>query len=72
MPQVSRTVVINVKPEEFAKVLDDFESYVDFLPEVKAISTSNDTDKSVDMLEFSDANGGLTALHFESHVDGDS
>lgn len=44
----------------------------DDLKYIRGIAAQYDTDKSVDMLEFSDANGGLTALHFESHVDGDS
>jgi len=31
-----------------------------------------DTDNSEDMLEFTDGDGNLTTLHFESRVDGDS
>jgi hypothetical protein len=44
----------------------------DELKNVRGISVQYDTDNSEDMLEFTDAEGNLTTLHFESHVDGDS
>jgi len=44
----------------------------DELTNVRGISVQLDTDNSEDMLEFTDAEGNLTTLHFESRVDGDS
>jgi hypothetical protein len=44
----------------------------DELTNVRGISVQYDTDNSEDMLEFTDAEGNLTTLHFESRVDGDS
>jgi hypothetical protein len=44
----------------------------DELKNVRGISVQYDTDNSEDMLEFTDEKGGMTTLHFESKVDGDS
>jgi ribosome-associated toxin RatA of RatAB toxin-antitoxin module len=41
MPQASRSVVVNVPVEQFRRVIDDFESYPSFLPEVKSIAVGN-------------------------------
>ena len=44
----------------------------DELKHIVGISVQYDTDNSEDMLEFTDDKGGMTTLHFESRVDGDS
>jgi hypothetical protein len=44
----------------------------DELKNVRGISAQYDTDNSIDMLEFADEKGGMTTLHFESKVDGNS
>jgi coenzyme Q-binding protein COQ10 len=49
MPQATRSVVVNVPVEQFRKVIDDFESYPSFLPEVKSISVANRTASSADV-----------------------
>lgn len=49
MPQVQRSVVINVPPAKLLEVINDFESYPQFLPEVKKISISNRTPTSADV-----------------------
>ena len=48
------------------------ETMTDKFENVRGISIQYDTDNSEDMLELSDAKGNLTALHFESKVDGSS
>lgn len=48
------------------------ETMSDELQKVRGISAQYDTDKSIDMLQFADDQGGMTTLHFESKVDGDS
>ena len=42
------------------------------LPNIHGISVQYDTDESEDTLEFTNQNGDMTVLHFESRVDGDS
>lgn len=42
------------------------------LPNIHGISVQYDTDGSEDTLEFTNQNGDMTVLHFESKVDGDS
>jgi hypothetical protein len=42
------------------------------LPSIHGISVQYDTDGSEDTLEFTNQNGDMTVLHFESKVDGDS
>jgi ribosome-associated toxin RatA of RatAB toxin-antitoxin module len=49
MPQASRSVVVNVTPDQMMKVIADYEKYPEFLPEVKRISVSNRTDRTVDV-----------------------
>jgi coenzyme Q-binding protein COQ10 len=49
MPQVSRSIVINVTPEQLATVIGDFEKYPQFLPEVKKISVTNRTETSAEV-----------------------
>ena len=44
----------------------------DELKNILGISVQYDTDNSEDMLQFTDDRGGMTTLHFESKVDGDS
>ena len=44
----------------------------DDLKHILGIAVQYDTDKSEDMLQFTDNKGGMTTLHFESRVDGDS
>ncbi len=48
------------------------ETMSDKLENVRGIAVQYDTDNSEDMIEFADARGNLTALHFESNVDGSS
>lgn len=48
------------------------ETMKDDIADVRGITVQLDVDKSEDVLEFSDTEGNLTALHFESLVDGDS
>ncbi|HQX56844.1 MAG TPA: hypothetical protein PLP07_13025 [Pyrinomonadaceae bacterium] len=47
-------------------------SMTDELKNVRGISAQYDSDKSINMLEFADDKGGMTTLHFESKIDGDS
>jgi len=49
MPQATRSVVVQVPPEQFRKVIDDFESYPAFLPEVKSIVVANRTADGADV-----------------------
>lgn len=42
------------------------------LPNIHGISVQYDTDGSEDTLEFTNQNGDMTVLHFESKVDGGS
>jgi hypothetical protein len=42
------------------------------LPNIHGVSVQYDTDGSEDTLEFTNQNGDMTVLHFESKVDGDS
>lgn len=42
----------------------------DDLKSIRGIAVQYDTDKSEDMLQFTDDKGGMTTLHFESKVDG--
>ena len=49
MPQATRSVVVQVPVAQFRKVIDDFESYPSFLPEVKSISVANRTDAGADV-----------------------
>lgn len=49
MPQVSRSVVVHVTPEQMMKVIADYEKYPDFLPEVKRITVTNRTERSADV-----------------------
>ena len=44
----------------------------DELKNIRGIAVQYDTDKSEDMLQFTDDKGGMTTLHFESKVDGNS
>ena len=44
----------------------------DELKNILGISVQYDTDKSEDMLQFTDDKNSMTTLHFESKVDGDS
>ena len=48
------------------------ETMTDNIANIRGISVQYDTDLSEDMLELTATNGNLTALHFESLVDGDS
>lgn len=48
------------------------ETMSDDITGIRGISVQLDTDGSEDMIELSDADGNLTALHFESMVDGES
>lgn len=48
------------------------ETMSDDIEGVRGISVQLDSDGSEDMLELSDASGNLTALHFESMVDGEN
>ena len=47
-------------------------SMTDDLKNIVGVSVQYDTDNSEDMLQFTDHRGGMTTLHFESKVDGDS
>lgn len=49
MPQAQRTIVVDVPPEKLLEVINDFDSYPEFLPEVKKISVSNRTANSADV-----------------------
>ncbi|MEO6655979.1 MAG: hypothetical protein ABIO36_07825 [Pyrinomonadaceae bacterium] len=51
---------------------DEEASMTDELKNIVGVSVQYDTDNSEDMLEFTDDKGGMTTLHFESRVDGDS
>jgi hypothetical protein len=42
------------------------------LPNIHGVSVQYDTDGSEDTLEFTNQNGDMTVLHFESKVDGGS
>lgn len=44
MPQASRSVVVNVKPEQLMSVIGDYEKYPEFLPEVKKIAVKKISD----------------------------
>ncbi len=45
---------------------------IDKLKNIIGVSVQYDTDKSEDMLQFTDDKNAMTTLHFESKVDGDS
>ncbi len=49
MPQASRSIVINVSPENLLKVIDDYDKYPQFLPEVKKITVANRTANSAEV-----------------------
>lgn len=49
MPQASRSIVVNVRPEQLLAVISDYERYPEFLPEVKSISVAHRTADSVDV-----------------------
>lgn len=49
MPQAQRTIVVDVPPEKLLEVINDFDSYPEFLPEVKKISVSNRTANSAEV-----------------------
>ena len=49
MPQASRSLVIDVRPEQMLSVILDFDRYPDFLPEVKSIAVSNRTATGADV-----------------------
>lgn len=51
---------------------DQESTMTDELKNILGVSIQYDTDKSEDMLQFTDGKGGMTTLHFESRVDGDS
>jgi len=50
MPGVSKSIEINASPDEVYRVIIDFDSYTDFLPEVEriAIDTLSETEWRVD------------------------
>lgn len=48
------------------------ETMSDDVPDIRGISVQLDSDGSEDMIELSDSKGNLTALHFESMVDGEN
>lgn len=48
------------------------ESISDTIEDVHGIAVQLDSDDSENTIEFTDSNGDLTVLHFESRVDGDS
>ena len=50
----------------------DARELVIHLPNIHGVSVQYDTDGSEDTLEFTNQNGDMTVLHFESKVDGDS
>jgi len=47
-------------------------SMTDELKNIRGVAVQYDTDKTEDMLQFTDDKNGMTVLHFESRVDGDS
>jgi ribosome-associated toxin RatA of RatAB toxin-antitoxin module len=49
MPQASRSIVINVTPQQLMSVIADYEKYPQFLPEVKKISVANRTENSAEV-----------------------
>jgi coenzyme Q-binding protein COQ10 len=49
MPQASRSVVVNVTPDQLMQVITDYEQYPEFLPEVKRISVAHRTERSADV-----------------------
>ncbi len=51
---------------------DQTETMTDELTNIRGVSIQFDTDHSEDMLQFTDDKNGMTTLHFESKVDGDS
>jgi len=54
------------------KKQDQDAAMTDELKNILGVAVQYDTDNSVDMLEFTNDKGGMTTLHFESRVDGDS
>lgn len=49
MPQASRSVVVNVTPDQLMAVIGDWEKYPEFLPEVKKITVANRTPGSAEV-----------------------
>ena len=47
-------------------------SMTDELKNIRGVAVQFDTDKTEDMLQFTDDKNGMTVLHFESRVDGGS
>jgi len=51
---------------------DQNETMTDELTNIRGVAIQFDTDHSEDMLQFTDDRNGMTTLHFESKVDGNS
>lgn len=49
MPAASRSIVVDVTPEQLMSVIADYEKYPEFLPEVKKITVSNRTANAADV-----------------------
>jgi coenzyme Q-binding protein COQ10 len=49
MPQASRSIVIDVTPDQFLSVVQDYESYPQFLPEIKKLTVANKTATSAEV-----------------------
>jgi len=49
MAEATRTIVVNVTPDQFIQVVTDYEKYPEFLPEVKKITIDGRTANSADV-----------------------
>jgi len=49
MPTATRSLVIDVTPDQMLSVIQDYEKYPEFLPEVKRITVANKTANTADV-----------------------